>query len=256
MSDPVIGGDSAQPGPPDSTQAAADGKARGAWGQVEAERFSFAEAIGGPRGAAESLAPPLLFILGYTLTHDLRLSLILAVGSAAVALVLRVLTRSSPMQAISGAIGVAICAVVASRTGQARDFYLPGFAINAGYGLVFLLSLIPLPVLRLGGVNQPRGAYPVIGLLVGAVSGEGLTWRRDPRRRRMFTLVTALWVGFYALRLLVQGPLYLADQVEALGVARLMMGVPLFALMIWLSWMIVRSVPKAAPIPDPPAPNI
>jgi hypothetical protein len=47
----------------------------------------------------------------------------------------------------------------------------------------------------------------------------------------------------------VQLPLYLAGAVVALGVARTAMGIPLFALGIWLTWRLVRRMPA----PPPPA---
>ena len=43
-----------------------------------------------------------------------------------------------------------------------------------------------------------------------------------------------------ALRLVVQVPLYLADNVVALGTTRLIMGVPLYALGLWLAWLVSR----------------
>ncbi|GII97995.1 uncharacterized protein DUF3159 [Sediminihabitans luteus] len=65
-------------------------------------------------------------------------------------------------------------------------------------------------------------------------------WRSDAALVRRYVLVTWLWVAMFGLRLAVQGPLYLADMVGWLGTARLVMGVPLFALTLWASWVIVR----------------
>lgn len=219
-----------------------------------ADQFSLADAIGGPRGAAESLVPALVFLVCFTITHDLSLSVILAVGCAALAVLARAVTRSNPTQALSGAVGVAVCALVAMRTGEAKDFYLPGFVINIGYGLVFAASLLPLPALTIGGRRQPAGSYPVVGLLVGVATGEGLSWRSDPARRRVMVRATMLWVAFYAARLVAQVPLYLGDRVQALGTARLVMGIPLFAFMVWLTWRMVRAVPRTVPTveKDPP----
>ena len=49
-----------------------------------------------------------------------------------------------------------------------------------------------------------------------------------------------MWAGLFSLRLAVQLPLYLAGAVVALGVARIAMGVPLFAIGIWLTWLLMR----------------
>jgi len=66
-------------------------------------------------------------------------------------------------------------------------------------------------------------------------------------RVRAFTRATWLWAGLFALRLLVQLPLYLAGAVVALGVARTAMGLPLFALGLWLTWLLVRGSRATGP---------
>ena len=55
-----------------------------------------------------------------------------------------------------------------------------------------------------------------------------------------------MWAGLFLLRLAVQVPLYFAGAVVALGVARTAMGLPLFALGIWLTWLMVRRTPAQA----------
>jgi hypothetical protein len=42
------------------------------------------------------------------------------------------------------------------------------------------------------------------------------------------------------LRLVIQLPLYLAGAVVALGVAKVALGLPLFAVAVWLSWLLLR----------------
>ena len=62
----------------------------------------------------------------------------------------------------------------------------------------------------------------------------------------MLTLVTWLWAGFFALRLGVQVPLYFANLPEWQAVSKLVMGVPLYAVMLWVSWLMVRAVYRRA----------
>ena len=50
-----------------------------------------------------------------------------------------------------------------------------------------------------------------------------------------------LWIGVFSLRLVVQVPLYLSNQVGWLGTARLLMGIPFWALAIWVSYLIVAT---------------
>ncbi len=81
---------------------------------------------------------------------------------------------------------------------------------------------------------------PLVGYLVGALTGEGTGWRHDPARLTVYTRATWIWVVLFSLRLAVQLPLYLAGAVVELGVARTAMGIPLFAVGAWLTWRLVR----------------
>jgi hypothetical protein len=241
-----------------STPRPAAGPAQRAGGlsQAAGSDFSMAAAVGGPRGLLEAVLPGLLFVVVYTVGRDLRSALVAALASSGVLLAARLVQRSQLTQAVGGAVGVGICALVAARTGRAEDFFLVGLLTNLGYGSVYALSTLRFP--RIGPIPA-WGPFPVLGLLLGPLTGEGLAWRRDPRRLRAYRLVTWLWVAMFALRLAVQVPLYLAGAVGALGAARLAMGVPLFALTAWLTWLVLRAVPPArphgAPEADAPAPE-
>lgn len=212
--------------------------------QAAGEEFSLSEAVGGPRGLVEAVLPGLLFVVWFTVTRDLRDSLVAALAAAALLVVARLVTRSNATQALGGLVGVAVCAWAASRTGEAADFYLPGFALNGVYATAYALSTARLPKV---------GPLPVMGLVIGPLVGEGLAWRRDPRRLQVYRRATWLWVAMFVLRLAVQVPLYLADAVAALGIARLVMGVPLFALTAWFTWLLLRRVPVTRAAPAAPA---
>ncbi|MEY4418169.1 MAG: hypothetical protein RIQ88_607 [Actinomycetota bacterium] len=67
-------------------------------------------------------------------------------------------------------------------------------------------------------------------------------WRKNRRKLRFFDLVTLLWVGLFATRLLVEVPLYLAGQVVILGFVKLVLGLPFYLTMIWISWLLLRRV--------------
>lgn len=180
--------------------------------------------VGGWRGLAESILPSAVFLVAFIVTQDLWGAGIASVAVAAVFSVIRLVQRQSPVQALAGLVAVALCVVVALNTGEARDYYLWGFVTNAAYILALSVSV----VIR----------WPILGLVFGMVRGEGLEWRRDGGRRRRYALATWLVVTALALRLLVQVPLYLADQLTALGTARLVMGLPLYALALWLGWLV------------------
>ncbi|MBM7477177.1 DUF3159 domain-containing protein [Oerskovia jenensis] len=85
----------------------------------------------------------------------------------------------------------------------------------------------------------------------GAFRAWSQRWRQDAALMRRYALATWLWVGMFALRLAVQVPLFLAgeDAVAWLGTARLVMGIPLWALTLWLTWLLVRRPHVAEPVP-------
>jgi len=196
----------------------------------ESEKEKILAAMGGRRGLLDSGLPPLIFLIAFNVTKDIESSagfaLVLLVG----VVVYRLIRRQQIQYAISGIIGVFICAWLANSTGQAQDFYLPGLLTNLVYGTVYLITILV--------------RFPLIGLVVGPLIGENLRWRKDPARRALYTKATWLWVGLFGLRVLIQYPLYLSGSVNALGTARFIMGYPLFILTAWLTWQIIKGGPR------------
>ncbi|HWC27929.1 MAG TPA: DUF3159 domain-containing protein [Solirubrobacteraceae bacterium] len=192
------------------------------------------DALGGPLGIAETSLPAVAFVVAYTASgSDTNTAAIVAVALALVLSLARIVKRESPIYALSGLVGVGFAAFVATRTGRAENFFLPGLLANAAYASAFLISL---------AVRRP-----LVGIIVTKLDGEGDEWRRDPLRLRAFVRATWLWAGLFLTRLLVQLPLYLAGAVVALGVAKTAMGVPLFVLGLWLTWLLVRRHRGPAP---------
>src|SRR5690606_8799951 len=150
----------------------------------------------------------------------------------------RLVQRTPVTQAASGVVGVGIGVVWAWRTGEAGDYFLPGLLISGGYLLLCLVSLLV--------------RWPVVGLVVGLLRGQPTAWRADGPLVRPARWATWAWVGMFGSRLLVQVPLYLADEVAVLGTVRLAMGVPLWAATLWVTWLLVRN-PAAATAPAQPA---
>jgi len=138
----------------------------------------------------------------------------------------RLARRQTVQFALSGLVGIAIAAFVVSRTGKAEDFFLPGLLLSVAY------------VIGLAGSIALR--WPIAGVALGLVAQTGTAWRRDPAKVRIYSHVTWIWVGVFALRLVVQLPMYFAGAVVALGVAKVAMGLPLFAVGMWLSWLVLR----------------
>jgi len=190
---------------------------------------SLLASIGGVQGFIEATIPGLIYVLSFAIWQDLTISIV-NVSVAMVILTIRHFMVKRPASALVGPIlGIALAIYLARRPeGQARDFYLPGFWTNAGYGGALLLSVI--------------ARFPLIGVMVGFMTNQGLSWRKSRRKVRFFNLVTMLWVGLFAIRLLVQIPLYLANDIVTLGFTKIALGQPFFLLMIWISWLLLRKV--------------
>ncbi len=194
----------------------------------EKEEINLLDELGGPQGIADSSIPGLAFVIAYTVTgQKLELAAGIAVGLALVIALVRLLRGERARYAASGFIGVALAAFIATRTGKAEDFFLPGLFFNAGYALAYAVSI----AIR----------WPLMGVFIGPLIGEGMTWRDNPSRVRLFSKISWLWVGTFLLRLAVQLPLYLSGSLVALGVAKTAMGLPVFALAIYLSYLMLRS---------------
>jgi hypothetical protein len=195
---------------------------------------SILEAVGGPLGVAETVVPALVFVVVYTAAgNSIRTSAIAAVALALVLGVARVVRRQTPIYALSGVIGVAISGYIAHRTGKAENFFLLGLLLNIGYASAFLVSLVV--------------RWPLIGVLVSALSKGDYAWRREPALMRAYNRATALWALLFLARIAVQLPLYFADALVALGAARIGMGVPLFVVGVWFSWLLLRNTPGGVP---------
>ena len=188
--------------------------------------------VGGVQGLIETTLPGFLYVLTFTITRDVVIAASV-VGVAVLALTIRHFVLKRPWtQLVGSLVGVGLAIWLTLRPGgQAGDFYLKDFWINAAYGSVLLLSVIV--------------RFPLIGVLMGFLTNQGLSWRKDRRKVRFFDLVTLLWVGLFATRLIVEVPLYLAGDVVTLGFVKIVLGLPFYLTMIWVSWLLLRGVVKA-----------
>jgi hypothetical protein len=194
---------------------------------VNAQPTPLAEAIGGVRGMIETSAPALAFVIAYVASgSSTETAAGVAVGLAVLMAIGRLARKESPQYALSGLVGVVIAAVLATKTGKAENFYLPGLLLNLGYASAFFVSILV--------------RWPLVGVLAAQLLGEH-RWRDDPYLLKVYTRASWPWVGLFVFRLLVQLPLYLAEEPVALGIARTVMGIPLFAIGIWWTYRVVQA---------------
>jgi Protein of unknown function (DUF3159) len=201
--------------------------------QTEAEpSFSeqLAEQLGGWRGLVESSIPVTVFVIA-NVVWELRPAIIVAVAAGLLIAVFRLSRRQSVRHAVNGLFGIVLGAFIAWRSGDARDFYLPGIVISAGYAVALLVSV----ALR----------RPLVGWIWSVVLDGGRTrWRDDHTLLRTFGWLTALWALIYVIKVAIQYGLYLANEEEWLGVARLALGWPPYALLLAVTVWSVRRVTR------------
>jgi hypothetical protein len=223
-------GEASAPGLGDSIAAAAR---RSGLGQLTESDGSTGAALlgalGGVRGLCETILPGLVFLVLFTFTQNVPLSIVASVAVAVVFTVVRIVGKTPVTQAMAGLIGVGISAILALITGRGEDNFLLGIWTNAAYAAGILISILV--------------RWPVIGLAAGYLMGDGVAWRRDKRKFRVMQALTFLWFLLFAARLVVQVPLYLAHTdaaTSALALTKLLMGVPLYAPLLLVTWFVVK----------------
>jgi Protein of unknown function (DUF3159) len=177
----------------------------------------------------DSGLPSVVFVIVYTATgQQLTGAIWAAIGAGVILAGLRLARRQPVQNVVAGFFGLLIAAFVVSRTGRPEDIALPTLLINAAYLIGYVVSI------AIG--------WPLLGVLVGAISGHLTEWRRDPRLLRAYTVASWLWVAMFGLRLAVLVPLYMqgSERLGWLVTMRLVMGWPLFGLTVWLSWLVIR----------------
>lgn len=185
-------------------------------------------AMGGALGIVETILPGLLFVLVFSLTLNPWLAIWISVAVSVLFTAYRLIRRQAATQALVGLAGVVISAVLALISNKPEDNFVVGMTINGVYGLVFLFSII--------------AGWPILGVVIGLLRNEGTAWRKNKHHKRVYMGVTGLWTAMFALRLIVEYPLYLAGNVAGLATAKLILGLPLYVPVLALTWLIVRSL--------------
>jgi hypothetical protein len=204
-------------------------------------RRQLATALGGRRGMVEAAVPTITFTLLWLTTRHLALALGVSLAAAALLLVVRLVQRSTPQFVLNAIFGIGIgwlfVRIAASRGGdadaQALAYFLPGILYNTAYALVFAFTCLI--------------GWPLVGFMVGSVTGDPTAWHDDRRVVRLCTRLTWLLALPCVLRVAVQGPVWLAGHtgsidastaVAVLGVLKIALGWPLqlasLGAMVWL----------------------
>jgi len=202
-------------------------------------RGQLSRALGGRRGMVEGAVPTAGFTIAWVSTRDLELSLWLSVGMAVALLLARIVQRQTVQFVFNSMVGIGIAAVFALRSGEAQDAFLPGILYNGVYAVVLVGSVLV--------------RWPVVGFLIGSVTGDPTAWHAQPALVKLCSRLTLLLALPCVLRVLVQYPLWLGgeDMVGWLGTAKIVMGWPLqIAVLAGIVWLLGRnSTPLEPPRP-------
>ena len=197
---------------------------------AQEDRDKVLSAFGGRKGLIDSGIPSIIFLLTFNITHHLHSALLASVAISGLLTLIRLIRRDTLQHALSGLVGVLVCAWFANKTGNPSDLYIPKLLTNLGYGSVYLIA-------NLAG-------WPVLGLMLGPILGENLKWRNYPERKRAYMRASWLWVLMFFTRIAVQYPIYRSGNLNLLGSVNLAMGYPLFIATAYGSWLVLNNAPK------------
>lgn len=193
-------------------------------------RSQLSRALGGRRGMVEAAVPTVTFTILWLTTKELQIALVVSVAAAVLLLVVRLVQRSTVQFVVNALVGIGIgwlFVTMSARSGgsendQALAYFLPGIIYNTGYSVVLSLTCLV--------------GWPLVGFMVGSVTGDATAWHRDRQVVRLCTQLTWVLVAPCLLRVLVQAPIWFGGKsgaldpgaaIAALGVAKIAMGWPL-----------------------------
>jgi hypothetical protein len=191
--------------------------------------------LGGRWAALDATAPAVAFVVvwlvsGRSLGWGAGAALVTGAAVGAV----RRRRGDRPLAALLGLLGVLVAVLIVLYTGRAADFFLTQLLSNVASALVWAVSVLV--------------RWPLLGVIVGGMLGQGTSWRHDPALLRAYSLASWVWVGQYLIRVAVFTPLWVTGAVVALGVARVALSWPLVAACVAVSGaVLVRGLPANHP---------
>jgi hypothetical protein len=189
----------------------------------------------------EAGIPGLVFTLIWLPTKQLQWALVASAAIAVIALVVRLLQKSSTQYVFNAIFGIGIGWLFVrwaqhsggSASEQALNFFLPGILISLGYTVVVGLTCLV--------------RWPLIGFMLGAATDDPLGWHDSPQILQLCTRLTLVLMAPGAIGVALQGPLWVLGHegiiatdlaVAAIATLRLGLGWALrlgsFSAMIWL----------------------
>jgi hypothetical protein len=182
----------------------------------------FRSVLGGRGGWADSLVPPLVFIIANALA-GFEVALWGALGVAFIIGIYRVLKGQQIRYALGGVAGVIASMIIARLVGGAEGYFLPGIITGS---LTTLLCFISVFARR-----------PLVAFTSYLARRWPLEWYWHSQVRPAYSEVTLVWGLFFAIRTLLQFYLYQQGEAAALGLAQLLLGWPALVLLLIASYL-------------------
>lgn len=186
--------------------------------------------MGGISGLIYSSLPVVVFVPVST-AFGLIPAIVSALSVATLILLWRLWRRETVQPAVSGFIGVGICAAIAYVVGQSKGYFLLGIWGSLFWAAVFAGSVL---------VRRP-----IVGYIWGFIKEHDSSWRRVRKAVWAYDIATLIWVVVFLSRFFVQRYLYDMDQTGWLGVARITMGWPLTVLAALTMYFPIRVAQRA-----------
>jgi hypothetical protein len=221
-------------------------------------RRQLSQALGGRRGMIEAAVPTIAFTALWLTTRELNIALVVSVSAAVLLLLVRLVQRSSVQFVVNALVGIGIGWLFVARSAasggseqeQALAYFLPGILYNSGYTVVLALTCLI--------------GWPIVGFMVGSVTGDATGWHQDRQVVKLCTRLTWLLVLPCLVRVVVQGPIWLAGNsgsmdpdtaVAILGVLKIGLGWPLqLAALGAMVWVLARNhTPMSSSTTEPTA---
>ena len=172
---------------------------------------------------------PVAFV-GVNALAGLETAAVTAVAISVVVALWRAVRRAPLTNAIGGILGTGLAVFIALRTGSAEGYFVPRAIQNAGLALA------------MGG--SALIGRPLVGYIVALLYGRPMAWVREPRVRRVFSVVTLAFAALFTIRAVVYTILIAAGREGALAGAVIVLGWPAFLGIIFFAY---RYVPARLP---------
>ncbi|WP_424211385.1 DUF3159 domain-containing protein [Streptomyces sp. BI20] len=221
------------PGPRPGRGAHRAGDAPAGGPEAEAREVTQAalfDAFGGIRGTIETMLPGLLFVMIYTINKNVQVSAIAAGALAVLLVIVRLARKDTVKHAFSGVFGVGVGVAFALFTGDAKGFYLPGMIYGVFLGAAFTISALV--------------GFPLLGVVLGPVFKENLSWRtRNPGRKKAYIKASLAWGLIFLAKYAILFPLYWWGDETQLGWLLIALKLPPMVLAVYFTWLFLAKAP-------------